>query len=192
MAYIYRHIKPNGQTFYIGIGKVKSRLLSKSNRNKHWHNTVNKYGYEAQILKDNISWNEACELEKMLILWYGRVDARTGILVNMTDGGEGVLGLKHNIGHTGKKHSEETKNRISKSKIGTTPWNKGLRNIYTKATIRKISNAKKGKGKLVLNLETGIYYDSATEASYTLNMNRSTLMGYLNNCRPNKSPFIYV
>lgn len=72
--YIYRHIKPNGETFYIGIGSTKNfnRAYTKSSRNKYWHNIVNKYGYEVQILKNNINKEEADELEKILISWKER------------------------------------------------------------------------------------------------------------------------
>lgn len=93
MAVVYRHLKPSGEVFYIGIGKTLSRAYSKHNRNKYWKNLVSKYGYEVQILKQDISWGEACELEKILIYWYGRRDLILGTLVNMTDGGEGALGV---------------------------------------------------------------------------------------------------
>ena len=189
MAYIYRHIKPNGETFYIGIGKNKNRLYSKNNRNRHWYNIVNKYGYEAQILKNNISWEEACFLEILLISYYGRKDLRLGNLVNMTDGGEGVLGLKGNIGNTGKIHSEETKKRISNSKLGTTPYNKGLKMCQEQKD--KLKGPRKSK-KLVINLDTGIYYDSITEAAISINMNHRTLRGYLSGHRINKTSIVYV
>jgi hypothetical protein len=216
MAYIYRHIKPNGETFYIGIGKNKSRLYSKYNRNKYWTNIVRKYGYEAQVLKDNISWSEACEYERLLINYYGRKDLGLGSLVNMTDGGEGVLGLKNNIGHTGKKHSQEVRDKISKGKLGSIPWNKGIVGVSDETRL-KMSNAKIGKvvcnngikrteeqksdhskkmkgrnGKIVLNTETGIFYNTTGEAAESCNMNRNTLIGYLLGKRTNLSPFIYV
>ena len=90
---IYRHLKPNGEVFYIGIGSV-TRAYTKQGRNSYWRNIVNKYGYEVQILKEDLSWEEACELECILIEYYGRRDLGTGTLVNMTDGGEGTLGYE--------------------------------------------------------------------------------------------------
>ena len=54
-AYLYYHTRlDTNQVFYIGIGSSKKRAYSKSCRNKHWVNTVNKYGYEVQILTNNI------------------------------------------------------------------------------------------------------------------------------------------
>jgi hypothetical protein len=88
---IYRHLKPNGEVFYIGIGKDLKRAYNKHSRTKWWKKVVNKYGYEVQILKSGLSKEEACELEIILISWYGRKDLEQGLLINMTDGGEGTL-----------------------------------------------------------------------------------------------------
>ena len=88
---IYSHIKPDGKVFYIGIGSLR-RAKTKSSRNPLWKNIVKNIPfYEVRILKKNITIDEAIELEKILINWYGRRDLMTGILCNMTDGGEGVL-----------------------------------------------------------------------------------------------------
>lgn len=88
--------------------------------------------------------------------------------------------------------------------------------IYSKEICLKISKSNKGKGlgrklskfqidhlkliskdrynKLVLNLETGIYYDSAKKAADSANIKYSTFVEWLNNGRGygNKSSFIYV
>lgn len=88
--YVYRHLKPNGEVFYIGIGKTKNfkRAYSKHGRTKWWENKVNKYpNYEVQILAKNISLEEANEIEIVLISWYKRIDCCGGTLVNMNDGG---------------------------------------------------------------------------------------------------------
>ena len=140
-SYIYRHLKPNGEVFYIGIGSCDGygRSRKKSNRNNWWKRTVSKYGYEIQILKCNISWEEACELEILLIDWYGRKDLGKGNLVNLTDGGEGVVGrviteefreLKRQIrgeNHPlyGRKRPPETIAKMSASLKGRKSWNKG-------------------------------------------------------------------
>jgi hypothetical protein len=56
------------------------------------------------ILYENLTWEKACEIEIDLIKKLGRRDKKLGPLVNMTDGGEGVLGFIH---------SEETREILS-------------------------------------------------------------------------------
>lgn len=105
MAYVYKHIrKDTNQIFYIGIGKTKRRATDKNNRNDRWIKVVNKAGFEVEIIKDDLDWDTACELEKKLIKEYGRADLGEGCLVNMTDGGDGINNYTH---------SEETRKLMS-------------------------------------------------------------------------------
>lgn len=107
MAVVYRHRRlDTNEIFYVGIGKSKSRAYKKSNRTKHWKRVVNKAGYLVEILKENLSWGDACELEELLISEYGRKDLGEGNLINMTNGGDGVPNLVH---------SQESKDLISKN-----------------------------------------------------------------------------
>lgn len=95
MAIVYRHIrKDKNEPFYIGIGKFESRAYETKGRTVAWKNIAKK-GYEIEILFDNLNWEEACEKEKEFIALYGRKDIDTGILINMTEGGEGTIGYKH-------------------------------------------------------------------------------------------------
>lgn len=67
MAEIYRHIRlDTNEVFYIGIGKDKERAFSNKKRNRHWIGIVNSVGYSVEILKSDLSWEDACELEKIL------------------------------------------------------------------------------------------------------------------------------
>jgi hypothetical protein len=98
MACVYEHIRSDTNTiFYIGIGKKNSRAYSKCSRNTYWKNIVKKCNniFNINILHDKLSWEDACEKEKQYIKEYGRIDNSTGILCNMTDGGEGILNLQH-------------------------------------------------------------------------------------------------
>jgi hypothetical protein len=89
---LYMHTrKTDGGIFYIGIGD-KNRPNQKSGRNNHWTNTVKKHGRIVTILVEGMTWERACELEKMMIAFYGRSDLKLGPLVNETDGGEGAYG----------------------------------------------------------------------------------------------------
>lgn len=90
---VYRHLKSCGEVFYIGIASNKKRPYEKLGRSKFWKRMVKKYpDYEVQLLTTNLSKNEACNLEKLLISWYGRRDRKEGTLVNLTDGGESTYG----------------------------------------------------------------------------------------------------
>ena len=110
MAVVYQHRrKDTNEVFYIGIGKTCRRSQSKSNRNKHWHNIVNKVGYDVDILIEGLTWDEACVKETELIKQHGRNDLGEGTLVNMTDGGEGT---------PNRILSEESKRKIGQSSIG--------------------------------------------------------------------------
>lgn len=89
---LYIHTrKSDGRIFYIGIGD-KNRPTEKSGRNQYWYNIVNKDDYDVTILVDNLTWERACELETLMIAFYGRKDKVGGCLCNLTDGGQGAKG----------------------------------------------------------------------------------------------------
>jgi hypothetical protein len=90
MSVVYQHIrKDNGKLFYIGIGKTKKRAYEKEGRNLFWNRIVNYVGYYIEIIHTSVTWEDACKLEKFYIHKYGRKDLGTGILCNLTDGGDG-------------------------------------------------------------------------------------------------------
>jgi len=92
--YVYGHFIPGEETpFYIGKGTGR-RYKKTDNRNKWWKHITEKYGYESRILQEGLTDEEACDLEKQLIVQYGRRDLNTGVLVNLTDGGETSQGYK--------------------------------------------------------------------------------------------------
>ena len=74
MAIVYQHIRlDTKEVFYIGIGKAIKRAFSKHDRNKYWCHIVNKVGYEAEIVHENLTWEEAQIEEIKLIARYGRM-----------------------------------------------------------------------------------------------------------------------
>lgn len=102
MAYVYRHIRVDkNEPFYIGISnednyfykRAYNASLGVRGRNNIWHNIVKKTRYNVDIMMDDITWSEAVKVEKYFIKLYGRKNNKTGILSNLTDGGEGVIGL---------------------------------------------------------------------------------------------------
>ena len=89
--YVYTHSLPNGTVFYVGLGHGQ-RAYSRFSRNKFWYAIVNKYckpnKFIVNIVANNLTRDEACELEKTLIWYYGRRELGLGTLVNLTDGGD--------------------------------------------------------------------------------------------------------
>lgn len=135
MAYVYRHIRlDKNEPFYIGIGSDENYNRAKTNtrRNKHWLN-ISKFGFEVDILFDNLTWDEACEKEKEFIALYGRSDLGKGVLCNLTNGGDGVLGRIF-------KHSEDSKLKMSKTRKGVRQY------VASLETRQKMSDIAKKRG----------------------------------------------
>lgn len=97
-CYVYRHIRlDKNEPFYVGIGSDKYYYRAYQDkpktRNKYWNRIAAKTDYEVEIIMDGLSWDEALKKEIEFISLYGRVNVNTGILCNLTDGGEGSKGL---------------------------------------------------------------------------------------------------
>lgn len=98
MAIVYQHRREdNSEIFYVGIGVTNKRAYSSKARNKFWKDMIKNHIYKVEILVEDISWKEACEIEKKLISEYGRRDLGLGSLVNLTEGGEGISGCNKPI-----------------------------------------------------------------------------------------------
>ena len=92
VVYIHRK-KTNGEIFYIGIGNP-DRPYQKyaACRSVVWHRVVNKYGYDIEVIRKDLTKQDALNIEMDLIELIGRRDLGLGTLVNLTDGGDGVTG----------------------------------------------------------------------------------------------------
>jgi hypothetical protein len=128
MFYVYQYIRTDGTPYYIGKGKGNRAWV----RNKNERIKRPPTDDRIILIKDNLTENEAHSLEVELIFEYGRKDLGTGVLHNLTSGGEGGSGRKNspehiaamakaNIGNTynlGKKRPKEVIEKISKANTG--------------------------------------------------------------------------
>lgn len=211
MSIVYRHRRLDTfEVFYIGIGKTEKRAYSKKNRNKWWKNIILKTEYSVEIIIEDISWKEAQEVEVLLISEYGRRDLGLGNLVNLTNGGEGTQGIivsdktKQNmsISATGRKHSEESKekNRIASSNVSEeTKFKRYLKNKGKKRTFeqaKRISDAKTDKitknSIIILDILTGVFYISLAQVCRIYDIPRGQLLGKLKGRSINDTNLIIV
>jgi hypothetical protein len=195
MAYVYRHIRlDKNQPFYIGISNNSKywRANQKSQRNRIWKRIVSKTDYEVEILFDNISYEFAKEKEKEFIALYGRIDNNTGILANLTDGGDGTLGMP--CPHKGKKFTEQHRNNLKLSKLGEK--NPNYRKSFDKEYRKKLSIANSlgnhNLAKKVICTKTNKTWDCIKLAALELGYKHSTLRAYLNGQKKNKTTLQYA
>lgn len=112
-----------GTPYYIGKGIRKRAFIKRDFRPKDDHYIV--------ILAENLTELGAFALERRMIRWYGRIDNNTGILRNLSDGGEG------NAGQTRTPPSAETREKMSRSNKGKQPRLGAVLSEETKAKIRE-------------------------------------------------------
>jgi len=108
--YLYEHCRPDtGVVFYVGKG-TRDRLKTIRNRNRHWHNVVNKAGgFQHQKIFEH------ADEELVLLAEVERIDQlkRLGFkLTNLTAGGDGCANpTKETRRKIGVRHSQESYDR---------------------------------------------------------------------------------
>jgi hypothetical protein len=134
--YVYAYIRHSdsdtgkaGTPYYIGKGQRKRVIQS------HGKIPVPKNKKYIIFLETNLSNIGALALERRYIKWYGRKDKNTGILLNMSDGGEGGEGVlqtkeantKRSIANKGRVQSIETRKKRSNTMKGRSSPLKNLK-----------------------------------------------------------------
>ena len=134
--YTYAYLREDRTPYYIGKGK--------GNRIYYTYKRIKPPKDKSRIifLKQNLTEEEAFKHEIYMIAVFGRKDLGTGILQNLTDGGEGVSGLSHSE-ETKRKMSEVHKNPSEETRRKKSDANKGK--TLSDETKRKMSEAHKGK-----------------------------------------------
>jgi hypothetical protein len=86
-VYIHMRLDKN-EPFYVGVTRTKRRPYVSSARNRLWKAIVAKTDFDVIILWDGLIESDALRIERELIERFGTIYDDTGILANMTKGGD--------------------------------------------------------------------------------------------------------
>jgi group I intron endonuclease len=228
MIGIYKITSPTNRVYIGQSVKIEDRIKSYKNlkckEQPKIYKSLLKYGFENHKIEILIECdtNKLNELERYYQEIYDSIENGLNCIYTKTNDRSGKSSeetkLKISINNTrpflGKKHTEESKLKMSNSLKGKKTR---LGAILSQETKDKISNAHKGKkasietklkmsivrkgvkrpnqknkGRLVLDLATGVFYNSIKEASEILGYNKVTLRGYLAGNRKNITSLIFV
>lgn len=189
---IYMATAPSGKKY---IGKTiksfkrrKSAHIYEANLgyDRPFHRAIRKYG-------EDIKWEilEKCksdeELRNRECYYIEKYEAYTKGY-NCTLGGEGHAGYKQSEetiakrnkaiskANMGRKHSKQTKNKMSKAKLGNT---NRLGKKCSKETKDKISKIQNSKKRAIICIETKIIFESITETAKQMNICKANLQKHL-------------
>lgn len=135
MYCVYKHTAPNGK-IYIGITSINPLKRWANGQgykhNNHFWNAIQKYGWDNikhEILYSDLTKEEACQKEIELIARYKSNQREFGY--NIENGGNAIGKISEETKaylreiNLGKHHTKESCEKMSKSRKGQIPWNKG-------------------------------------------------------------------
>lgn len=228
MIGIYKITSPSDRV-YIGQSiKIEDRIKSYKNlkckEQPKLYKSLLKYGFENHKIEVLIECNESKlnELERHYQEEYDSIENGLNCIYTKTNDRSGKSSeetkLKISLNNTrpflGKKHSEESRLKMSSSLKGN---QSRLGAILSEETKKKISDSHNGKThseqsklkmslvrkgikrdystnreRLILDLLTGVFYNSIKEASEILGYNKVTLRSYLAGNRKNITSLTFV
>ena len=132
--YVYLYLREDGTPYYCGKGYGNRAWVQHRKKNKGvWTPADNS---RIVVAAYDLLEMGSFILERKFISWYGRKNNKTGILLNKTDGGEGVAGLVA---------TTKTRSRMSASRKGKTFTDEHKQNMSIAQTGRKKTEEQKLK-----------------------------------------------
>ena len=220
MVGIYKITNPNGRV-YIGqsqniTNRMKNYMGLDCKKQPRLHRSLLKYGYDLHLFEiiEECLFEELNIRERYYQELYDVLSSK-GMNCYLTETNvlprklsqetkdkisNSMLGKRNNykgINDIKTKNYTINKKVITSKKVIKIKSYKSFENVerYINGRIRynKTRIYKSMEDRLILNLETGIFYNNATEVANTYtHYKKSTLMGYLRGHSPNKTSFIYV